>query len=282
MEKIPTSSVYSVSAEGYSRSVYSGGEVKVTRNQLTNLKGEYLRRIQSSDDLVGLLLFSDILTRAKQPKEKLVIPYLPYARQDRITDALGDFGLYVFSELVNGLGFKEVVCFDPHSVVAAALIKNLKEVRVDEIVSSSEMLLSAVKTSVLIAPDVGASKRVSRLADTYSVPFVCATKQRDPLTGVLSNVEIYGDVHGKECLIVDDICDGGRTFVNLSCALRARGANRVSLYVTHGIFSQGLSVFEGLIERIYTTDTFLSATTTGRNFTSNVDVLVQQLDYERF
>jgi ribose-phosphate pyrophosphokinase len=55
----------------------------------------------------------------------------------------------------------------------------------------------------------------------------------------------------KRFLIVDDICDGGRTFTELAKVLKKWTDMPVDLYVTHGIFSKGMSVFDGLIDNIY-------------------------------
>ena len=68
---------------------------------------------------------------------------------------------------------------------------------------------------------------------------------------------LHDDFGGKDCVIVDDICDGGRTFIELAKVLKERGAGKIGLFVTHGIFSQGVGVlFDNGIDFIYTTDSF--------------------------
>ncbi|MEI8631794.1 phosphoribosyltransferase family protein [Vibrio sp. PP-XX7] len=86
-----------------------------------------------------------------------------------------------------------------------------------------------------------------------------AQKLRNLKTGEIIKTEVLGDVKGKKVLIADDICDGGRTFVELAKVLKSEGATEISLFVTHGIFSKGFEVFAGLIDVIYTTDSFKSA-----------------------
>lgn len=76
-------------------------------------------------------------------------------------------------------------------------------------------------------------------------------KARNVQTGEITGTEVYGDVKDKVVLIIDDICDGGRTFIELGKVLKERGASKVILYVTHGIFSQGKQVFEGIIDEVY-------------------------------
>lgn len=112
----------------------------------------------------------------------------------------------------------------------------------------------------VVAPDAGAAKKAFAVASYYRLPLLTAAKVRDVKTGAIIRTELLGaaTVAGRAALIVDDICDGGRTFIELAKVLRAAGADRVFLYVTHGIFSQGLGVFAGLIDGVFTTDSFLS------------------------
>ena len=63
-------------------------------------------------------------------------------------------------------------------------------------------------------------------------------------------------LEGRTAIITDDICDGGYTFIKVAEQLKAKGASKVILFVTHGIFSKGLDVFEGLIDHVYTTTSF--------------------------
>jgi ribose-phosphate pyrophosphokinase len=80
-------------------------------------------------------------------------------------------------------------------------------------------------------------------------------KKRDLKTGELTGFDFYGEVRGKDLLIVDDICDGGGTFIGLAGKLRYEGAKSISLYVSHGIFSRGIEIlFDCGIEMVYTTD----------------------------
>ena len=107
---------------------------------------------------------------------------------------------------------------------------------------------------VVICPDAGAEKRIQKLG----LPYVMATKVRDAKTGNIIATRLFDEdeqgvsrVAGKDTIIVDDICEGGRTFIELAKVLKAHGAATVALYVTHGIFSKGHQCFRGLIEDIY-------------------------------
>jgi ribose-phosphate pyrophosphokinase len=69
---------------------------------------------------------------------------------------------------------------------------------------------------------------------------------------------VHGDVENEECLIVDDICDGGRTFLEIAKILKARGASSIELYVTHGIFSNNaIEKLKPYFDKVYCYHTFL-------------------------
>ncbi|MEQ2351952.1 phosphoribosyltransferase family protein [Pseudoalteromonas piscicida] len=99
-------------------------------------------------------------------------------------------------------------------------------------------------------------KKTLKIAQHFGgeVEVIQAQKVRNLKTGEIVQTQVLGEVKGKDLLIVDDICDGGRTFTELAKVLKAQGANSIALYVTHGIFSQGLGVFSGLIDTVYTTN----------------------------
>lgn len=175
----------------------------------------------------------------------LDMPYLPYGRQDKRVDNESTFALKTFSVLINALNFNEVRVLDAHNNSRAQMIRGLEDRSAKNYIAD---VAGAVKADALLFPDAGAKLRYA----AYCIaPAVCATKIRDQETGKISGVRIDGKVSGKRILIVDDICDGGATFVALAGA--AKGAKEISLYVTHGIFSRGLEPLrEAGIGRIFT------------------------------
>jgi ribose-phosphate pyrophosphokinase len=93
------------------------------------------------------------------------------------------------------------------------------------------------------------------------MPFIQAEKIRDPNTGAITSTKVNIEKHvgDKNFLIMDDICDGGRTFIELAKVLRPLTTGKIMLYVTHGIFSAGLEVFLGYIDEIYCANSWLPA-----------------------
>lgn len=118
--------------------------------------------------------------------------------------------------------------------------------------------LENTKDYLLISPDGGALKKVYKLAQFLGgQPVIECSKMRDVKTGQLSGFKVFADdLAGKTCVIVDDICDGGGTFLGLAKELKAKNVGKLILVVTHGIFSKGLEELTTVFDEIYCTDSF--------------------------
>lgn len=239
------------------KSVFPGGEVhvKIFESYVSNrefLVGastyvDVYAEIKSSEDFMELLLVSDALKRAHYCIDTLEMPYLPYARQDRVCAPGEALSASVAAGLINSVGARRVRCYDPHSSVMPALINNI----VCDGASDRYDVQSIVKGAVLVAPDAGAEKRVL----AFGMPYVQATKIRDPRTGIILATRCpIEKVENVPYIMVDDICDGGRTFIELGKVLKDRGVKRVELLVTHGLFSKGFDVFKGYVDAIHYLD----------------------------
>ncbi|HSY77578.1 MAG TPA: phosphoribosyltransferase family protein, partial [Bacteroidia bacterium] len=93
---------------------------------------------------------------------------------------------------------------------------------------------------VLVSPDLGAYKKVDKLAQKieYKGNIATGIKVRNLSSGEIIKSDISADdLQGKACIVVDDICDGGRTFIELAPALKAKNAGNLYFIASHGIFS---------------------------------------------
>jgi ribose-phosphate pyrophosphokinase len=252
----------------YSKLIFSGGEVQV---KLTShpLGFDYIwieAFLFNSNDVLELLLLTDAIRRQyvhEKPPIKVLIPYLPYARQDRVCAKGEALSLSVMANLINSQDYAVVEVWDAHSTVTLAKIKNVINVH-----QSSFLHFVPKKNVVLVSPDAGAVKKTSEASKAYGLPMVTASKIRDVNTGEITGTEVHsGHIGDKDFLIVDDICDGGKTFVELAKVLRPLTNGNVLLYVTHGIFSKGLQVFDGLIDHIYCANRFPSPLPSSPNLT---------------
>lgn len=220
--------------------------------------------LKNSDAIMELLLVTDALARigVDISKATLEIPYFPYARQDRACNDGEALSLKVMADLINPLGYGRVSVFDPHSDVTSALINNLYIYKQEYFARSCGKDINTVNL-VVVAPDAGAEKKARSIANSLNVPLVTATKNRNTATGEIVGTYISGQVTtpNPHHFIVDDICDGGRTFVELAKTLRNHNPSEISLFVTHGIFSKGFDVFKGLIDTVFYTNSLNQAPT---------------------
>lgn len=256
--KVSQSAEYTIQIP-YSKFVFSGGEVQVKLEYQLPLMPwpiTIVAFITCSDNIIELLLLVDALRR-RYPHESisLVIPYLPYARQDRAMNSGESLSLRVMCDLINGLNFKSVTVWDVHSDVALALLNNVTNIYPSKFISKIPV---SHRSTILVAPDAGALKKVSSIAISLGYDMVRADKTRSVVDGSITGTVVYCDglVNNRDFLIVDDICDGGRTFTELAKELRKHTTGKVLLYVTHGIFSKGFDPFKGLIDYIYVANPF--------------------------
>jgi ribose-phosphate pyrophosphokinase len=247
-----------------SRFKFSGGElqVRVAVEGLALAPGSVTLSadLHSSDDIMELILTVDALRRelpAGTPFH-LVCPYLPYARQDRVCAPGEALSVSVMTDLINLCGFHSVKLWDVHSDVSLALLRRVINVHQKDFVS----LVHWDPGTILVAPDAGARKKTAEVAKLLGLQMITADKTRSVETGAITSTVVHFDgipveeLAKKDFLIVDDICDGGRTFIELAKVLRPWTTGKIYLYVTHGIFSNGLDVFNSLIDGVYTANPF--------------------------
>ena len=160
----------------------------------------------------------------------------------------------VYADIINMLGFRKVIVFDPHSDVTPAVLDNCEVIPNHRFI---ELITKKITSPVLlVSPDAGALKKIYKVSEFLGgVEVVECGKRRDVRTGNLAGFTVHADdLGGKDCLIVDDICDGGGTFIGLANVLKSKNAGKLYLAVSHGIFSRGFDELEACFETIFTTD----------------------------
>ena len=246
----------------YTVTKFPGGEINVVLHQTFQMFGALLITgiIKDSDNIMELLLLKDACNRIfNWNKTALGLAYVPYARQDRVCNDGEALSIKVFANLINSMNFDTVLTYDNHSDVSSALINNCTNVTVTEIIASTFEAGQVFDIpDLLVSPDAGANKKVFELSKATEIPMIRADKTRDTKTGNITGTVVYSDdLTDKHVMIVDDICDGGRTFIELAKVLKIKNAKKVTLYITHGIFSQGIDVlFENGIDEVITTNSF--------------------------
>ena len=209
-----------------------------------NVRGEDMFIIQptsnpSNDHLMELLIIADALRRSSAQRITAVIPYFGYARQDRRTKARTPISAKLVANMMVTAGIERVLTMDLH----AAQIQGFFDIPVDNLYASPIFALD-VKTQfmgrmdelMVVSPDVGGVARARELAKRINAPLSIVDKRREK-PGEIAEMTVIGNVEGKVCLIVDDICDTAGTLCKAAEILMENGAKEVHSYITHGVLS---------------------------------------------
>src|SRR5690606_17496134 len=148
----------------------------------------------------------------------------------------------IIAKFINSMNFDRVEVLHPHSSITLALINNSVELKNFEYVKK---VFTEVGNPTLVSPDAGAYKTTHEIAEKLNADLIPSNKIR--INGI-PVISIQGDVTNKQCLIVDDIADGGRTFKFLAEELKKQGAQKVFLYVTHAQFNYGYDELKETID----------------------------------
>lgn len=202
-------------------------------------------------DLIRLGLVADALDRLGIKKRTLDLRYISQARADRVFTKTSPLPVKLFADILNSYNYTKVIVEDPHSDVSVALINNVQIRNQTECLRS--VLVQGLGGRILCAPDLGATKKIFDTVMDFGVDkYIQAVKIRDVRTGEIIKCDVVDEVpQGSTILIVDDISDGGASFKFLAQTLKEKGAEKVELYVTHGIFPKGLDNLKGTIDTVY-------------------------------
>jgi ribose-phosphate pyrophosphokinase len=209
-----------------------------------NVRGEDMFIIQSTsnpanDNLMELLIMADALRRSSAARITAVIPYFGYARQDRRTKARTPISAKLVANLIVESGIERVLTLDLH----AAQIQGFFDIPVDNLYASPVFALDLqhqfdgrLSDVTVVSPDVGGVARARELAKRIGAPLAIVDKRREK-AGEIAEMTVIGDVTGRSCVIVDDICDTAGTLCKAAEVLMEAGANEVHAYITHGVLS---------------------------------------------
>lgn len=217
--------------------------------------GETVFFVERSMDLMTIVCKMDILHNAGVYNISIVLPYMPYSRQDRYTAPGYSFALDQFAMMLDIMGFHKVYTVDVHSSAAFNVMPGLKNISTFPVID--KIIGNMSGPVVLVAPDEGAAHKVETFAQQARFKWcindvVYATKVRDPKTGNITDTRVpFIDKTVKNILVMDDICDGGRTFTEIGKRLPQDPI--LHLFVTHGRFSKP-DVFE-YFDEVHSTDT---------------------------
>jgi ribose-phosphate pyrophosphokinase len=209
-----------------------------------NVRGEDVFLLQSTsfpanDHLMEMLIMIDAFRRSSARRITAVIPYFGYARQDRRASGRTPISAKLVANLITRAGADRVLTLDLH----AGQIQGFFDIPTDNLfavpVMARDVKARYPRSSLMVvSPDVGGVVRARALAKRVDAQLAIVDKRRER-PGESEVMNIIGDVHGKDCLLYDDIVDSGGTLCNAAEALIADGATSVTAYITHGVLSGG-------------------------------------------
>ncbi len=220
---------------------FNDGEIFV--EVFENVRREDMFIIQSTsnpanDNLMELLIMADALRRSSAARITAIIPYFGYARQDRRSKARTPISAKLVANLLVEAGVERVLTLDLH----ATQIQGFFDIPVDNLYAAPVFALDIIHNFrdltdiAVISPDVGGVARARELAKRINAPLAIVDKRRNK-PGEVSEMTVIGEVKGKRCIIVDDICDTAGTLCKAADILLEQGAKEVHSYITHGVLS---------------------------------------------
>ena len=222
---------------------FADGEIRV--QILESIRGDNVFIIQStnppSDNLMELLLIIDAVKRASAKEIIAVIPYFGYARQDRKDTPRVPISAKLVSDLIQTAGATRILTVDLH----AEQIQGFFNIPVDNLYAIPVFREYIIKKFgqlssdefVIVSPDAGGTRRARLFAKKFGELPIALIDKRRPSPNQAEIMNVIGDVKNKFAIIVDDIIDTGKTITYASRALLEKGAKKVIVCATHGLFS---------------------------------------------
>ena len=218
---------------------FADGEINVQINE--TVRGHHVFVVQPTsapvnDHLMEVLIMCDALKRASAKTINLVIPYYGYSRQDRKAASRQPISAKLVADLLQVAGADRVICMDIH----AAQIQGFFDIPVDNFMGlpilCNYIMDKHLENLVVVSPDHGGTTRAREFAKVLGTTIAIIDKRR-PEPNKAEVMNIIGDVQGKTCVLVDDMCDTAGTLTIGAKALMDAGATEVYAACTHGLLS---------------------------------------------
>ena len=194
-----------------------------------------------NDSLMELLIMIDACKRASAGRVTAVIPYFGYARQDRKAKARDPISAKLVANLITTAGADRVLTMDLH----ASQIQGFFDIPVDNLLGNPVFVKYYLdkfpeevrEQMVVVSPDVGSVARARTFAQKVGMSLAIVDKRRQKANSC-EVMNIIGDVHGKDCIIFDDMIDTAGSLCNACTALReVGGAGKLYGCASHGVLS---------------------------------------------
>ena len=240
---------------------FADGEILVEPQE--SVRGRSVYIIQSTctpvtEHLMEVLVCIDACKRASAGEINVIMPYYGYARQDRKALPRQPITAKLVANLLQAAGANRVVTVDLH----AAQIQGFFDIPIDDL-TAIPMLGQYFKTKnfspdelVVVSPDHGGATRARKLAEMLDAPIAIVDKRRSK-PNMVEAMNVIGEVSGKNCIVVDDLCDTGGSLAAACKILRDHGAKDIYTAVTHGVLSKDAcqTIEDSVIKEMVITNT---------------------------
>jgi ribose-phosphate pyrophosphokinase len=190
----------------------------------------------TDQNLMELLVMIDAFIRASAERVTAVIPYYGYARSDKKDRPRVPIAAKLVSNLITKAGAHRVLTIDLH----ASQIQGFFDIPVDHLYAAPVIVdyfqQNPIENLIVVAPDTGGAERARAYAKRLDAGLALCDKRREK-ANVAEVMNVVGDVKGKNCLIIDDLCDTGGTICKVAKALHDNGANEIYACFSHAVLS---------------------------------------------
>jgi len=210
-----------------------------------------------NDAIFELLLYLDAFRRASANKINVIIPYFPYARQERMSKGREAISARVIANLIEQQGATRVIFIDIHNPA----IQGFFNIPVDPIsaipILCDHLSHSDLSNAIIVSPDVGRATLAGKYAERLKLPLAIMHKRRDDFSSTRVT-QVVGDVAGKKAIIIDDLIAGGSILKQIDILFEQGMTEKVWLSITHPILlDSALDIIynDSRIERVIVTNT---------------------------
>ena len=190
-----------------------------------------------NDNLMELLIMIDAAKRASAGRVTAVVPYYGYGRTDKKDQPRVPITARLVADLLSAAGAERLLTIDLH----AGQIQGFFNIPVDELTAltilSRYFQDKAMVNPVVVATDIGISKRARDMAERLQAPLAIIEKRRIGNEDLAESLNVIGDVEGKTALTFDDEVDTGGSMISAVMALKEQGVKEVCACATHPVLS---------------------------------------------
>jgi ribose-phosphate pyrophosphokinase len=224
---------------GVRNRIHRSGECVIDNKRLAKLSPDQVSQVMSSvnDNIMELLVLIDALRRDSAGRITAVVPYFAYGRTDKKDQPRVPIAARLMADVIGVAGANRFLVLDLH----AGQIQGFFDIPGDEL-TARHMLVNyfrekAIANAIVVAPDIGASRRARNFAEDLGLPLAIIEKRRLQDGSGTRQLNLIGSVQGRNAIIFDDEIDTGGTIRQAASFIRQRGAREVFACATHAVLS---------------------------------------------